>query len=248
MALSRIKDAIIYPINPPPIPELGISSGFDFELEDQAGLGHDQLMAARNQLFAMAAHQSRHRAAALSGIGRHAAAQGGYRPGQGQRAGRFAGGLEHGAHHLFWFGLHQQFRQWQPRATGHRPIGFAVSHAAPERQQGFRAQQQRPDGFAVQPRHLALDLRLAVVATLQRRSGARTRRLRAARQEHGPGHDRHGKAGRTIAQRLWLRMDRPILRGTPVSQTSAHALCAVAHRRVPVRWPRSTKTGPSRSR
>ncbi len=55
MALSQIKDAVIYPINPPPIPELGISSGFDFELEDQAGLGHDQLMQARNQLFAMAA-------------------------------------------------------------------------------------------------------------------------------------------------------------------------------------------------
>jgi hydrophobe/amphiphile efflux-1 (HAE1) family protein len=55
MALSQIKDATIYPINPPPIPELGISSGFDFELEDQAGLGHDQLMQARNQLFAMAA-------------------------------------------------------------------------------------------------------------------------------------------------------------------------------------------------
>jgi multidrug efflux pump len=55
MALSQIKDAIIYPINPPPIPELGISSGFDFELEDQAGLGHDKLMQARDQLFAMAA-------------------------------------------------------------------------------------------------------------------------------------------------------------------------------------------------
>jgi multidrug efflux pump len=55
MALSQIKDAIIYPINPPPIPELGISSGFDFELEDQAGLGHDQLMQARNQLFGLAA-------------------------------------------------------------------------------------------------------------------------------------------------------------------------------------------------
>ena len=54
MALSQIKDAIIYPINPPPIPELGISSGFDFELEDQAGLGHDQLMRARDQLFALA--------------------------------------------------------------------------------------------------------------------------------------------------------------------------------------------------
>ncbi len=55
MALSQIKDAIIYPINPPPIPELGISSGFDFELEDQAGLGHEELMHARDQLFALAA-------------------------------------------------------------------------------------------------------------------------------------------------------------------------------------------------
>ena len=54
-ALSQVKDATIYPINPPPIPELGISAGFDFELEDQAGLGHDQLMQARNQLLAMAA-------------------------------------------------------------------------------------------------------------------------------------------------------------------------------------------------
>jgi multidrug efflux pump len=55
MTLSQVKDAIIYPINPPPIPELGISSGFDFELEDQAGLGHDKLMQARDQLVAMAA-------------------------------------------------------------------------------------------------------------------------------------------------------------------------------------------------
>jgi multidrug efflux pump len=55
MALGQIKDAVIYPINPPPIPELGISSGFDFELEDQAGLGHEKLMQARDDLFALAA-------------------------------------------------------------------------------------------------------------------------------------------------------------------------------------------------
>ena len=54
-ALGQIKDATIYPINPPPIPELGISSGFDFELEDLAGQGHEKLMQARNQLIAMAA-------------------------------------------------------------------------------------------------------------------------------------------------------------------------------------------------
>jgi len=55
VALGQIKDAIIYPINPPPIPELGIAAGFDFELEDQGGLGHENLMQARDQLLALAA-------------------------------------------------------------------------------------------------------------------------------------------------------------------------------------------------
>ncbi len=45
-------------INPLPIPELGIVAGFDMELEDQGGLGHDKLMDARRQLMAMAATNS----------------------------------------------------------------------------------------------------------------------------------------------------------------------------------------------
>jgi multidrug efflux pump len=53
--LGGIPDAFIIPINPPPIPELGIVAGFDLELEDQGGLGHDKLMDARRQLMAMAA-------------------------------------------------------------------------------------------------------------------------------------------------------------------------------------------------
>ena len=51
---AQIKDASVFPINPPPIPELGTASGFDLELEDRAGLGHAALMAARNQLLGMA--------------------------------------------------------------------------------------------------------------------------------------------------------------------------------------------------
>jgi len=54
-AFSQIKDAIIYPVNLPPIPELGTSSGFDLMLEDQSGLGHDKLMKARDQLMALVA-------------------------------------------------------------------------------------------------------------------------------------------------------------------------------------------------
>jgi multidrug efflux pump len=52
---ASIKDAIIYPLNPPAIAELGNSTGFDFELQDLGGLGHEKLMEARNQLLGMAA-------------------------------------------------------------------------------------------------------------------------------------------------------------------------------------------------
>jgi multidrug efflux pump len=47
-------DAIIIPVNPPPIRELGTAAGFDLELEDRGGLGHDALIQARNQLLASA--------------------------------------------------------------------------------------------------------------------------------------------------------------------------------------------------
>src|SRR6267143_1252098 len=54
---ASYKDATIIPVNPPPIRGLGTSSGFDFELEDRGGLGHDKLMQARNQLLALAAQE-----------------------------------------------------------------------------------------------------------------------------------------------------------------------------------------------
>ena len=53
-ALSGIRDAFIYPLNPPPIPELGAASGFSFRLQDRGGQGHQALVNARNQLLGMA--------------------------------------------------------------------------------------------------------------------------------------------------------------------------------------------------
>lgn len=50
-AFSQIKDAMAFAFFPPPIQELGNASGFDFHLVDRAGLGHDALMNARNQLL-----------------------------------------------------------------------------------------------------------------------------------------------------------------------------------------------------
>jgi len=54
-ALMRIRDAFIFPLSPPPIPELGHASGFSFRLQDRAGNGHEALVAARNQMLGMAA-------------------------------------------------------------------------------------------------------------------------------------------------------------------------------------------------
>jgi multidrug efflux pump len=52
-ALMGVRDAFIFPLSPPPIPELGQASGFNFRLQDRAGLGHDALVAARNQLLGL---------------------------------------------------------------------------------------------------------------------------------------------------------------------------------------------------
>ena len=54
MALSGLKDAVAYAILPPPVDGLGTSSGFEFRLQDRAGVGHAALMKARSELLAAA--------------------------------------------------------------------------------------------------------------------------------------------------------------------------------------------------
>jgi len=55
---STIKDGLVFAFNLPAIVELGTASGFDFQLIDQANLGHDKLTQARNQLLGMVAQHS----------------------------------------------------------------------------------------------------------------------------------------------------------------------------------------------
>ncbi len=54
-AFMQIRDAMVYPIVPPSVSELGNSSGFDIQMEDRGNLGHDGLIQARNMLLGMAA-------------------------------------------------------------------------------------------------------------------------------------------------------------------------------------------------
>ena len=52
---SKIRNARVFAFPPPAVLELGRAGGFDFELQDRGGLGHEALMAARNQLLGLAA-------------------------------------------------------------------------------------------------------------------------------------------------------------------------------------------------
>ncbi|MDP1654207.1 MAG: efflux RND transporter permease subunit [Rhodocyclaceae bacterium] len=53
MAFFRIKQAMIFAINVPPIPELAAVGGFDMRLQDRAGLGREKLLEARNMALGL---------------------------------------------------------------------------------------------------------------------------------------------------------------------------------------------------
>ncbi|WP_010184887.1 efflux RND transporter permease subunit [Sphingomonas sp. PAMC 26605] len=53
-AFSKYGDGLIFAVIPPAVQELGNATGFDLQLVDEGGLGHDRLLAARNQLLGMA--------------------------------------------------------------------------------------------------------------------------------------------------------------------------------------------------
>ncbi len=58
-AFSRIRAALVFAFPPPAVVELGTAKGVDFQLLDRGGLGHEQLMAARDQFLGMAAQDKR---------------------------------------------------------------------------------------------------------------------------------------------------------------------------------------------
>ncbi len=53
-AMSQVKDAMIFAFYPPPIIDLGTASGFDLQLIDYVGAGHETLMDARNKILSQA--------------------------------------------------------------------------------------------------------------------------------------------------------------------------------------------------
>ncbi len=58
-AFQQIREAMVFAFVPPAVIELGTASGFNVQLQDRAGLGHEALVAARNRFLALAAQDPR---------------------------------------------------------------------------------------------------------------------------------------------------------------------------------------------
>lgn len=54
IGLGGLRDSYMYLLSPPPIPELGISSGFEFRLQDRGGHTYEELVQARDNMIARA--------------------------------------------------------------------------------------------------------------------------------------------------------------------------------------------------
>lgn len=68
MRFSQIRNAMVFAFTPPSVIELGNAKGFDFQLLDRSGLGHEALMNARNQAVGMAAQDPRLRSVRPNGM------------------------------------------------------------------------------------------------------------------------------------------------------------------------------------
>ncbi len=58
-AFQQIREALVFAFVPPAVIELGTASGFNVQLQDRAGLGHEALVAARDQFLGLAAQDPR---------------------------------------------------------------------------------------------------------------------------------------------------------------------------------------------
>ncbi|MDQ8023248.1 MAG: efflux RND transporter permease subunit [Moraxellaceae bacterium] len=58
-AFSKLRDGLAFAFVPPAVIELGTSNGFEVQLQDRGGLGHEALIAARNQFLGLASQDKR---------------------------------------------------------------------------------------------------------------------------------------------------------------------------------------------
>ena len=233
-ALAGVRDAFIFALVPPAIPELGTATGFSFRLQDRGGNGHAALLAARNQLLGMAAQSK-----VLAGVrpdGLEDAPQllHRHRPRPRQRARRLVRQHQRRAVDLARLGLRQRLPERRPAAARHRPGRRARPHAARRPAAAQRRQQPGQAGADGGAGDDALDHRADPDHPLQRLPDDADLGRRRAGLLDRRRDERDGAPRRPAARRLRLRVDRPVARGAPVGRDGADPARVLDARRLPL--------------
>jgi hypothetical protein len=192
--LAGLTEGFALAVNPPPIPGLGTTGGFEMYLQNR-GAGDQQATSQAVQAFMTAA-----RAAARAGRRQHhlprrdAAALRRPRSQQGRGAGRVGAGRVPDHAGLLRLADRRAVHPVQPRLVG----GAAGRRGLPRRprrlREGLRARTQRHDGAAVGADQRALRRRAQAAGALQRLPG-------------GEGH-RQRRRPATARARRWRRWRR----------------------------------------
>ncbi|MFK4570674.1 hydrophobe/amphiphile efflux-1 (HAE1) family protein [Bradyrhizobium ottawaense] len=168
---ASIRDAKISALQPPPIDNLGNSSGFSFRLQDRGQKGYPALMRAADQLIAEANASSVLQKVYVEGLPEAGSGQSHDRPREGRRLRRHLRG--HQQHDLdqSWLELHQRLPEPRPhaarRGAGRRPR----PHADRGHSQLQRQEQPRPVGAVLVLRHGGMGARPDPDRRLQLLSG-----------------------------------------------------------------------------
>ena len=247
-ALSKLRDAFIFALVPPAIPELGTATGFAFRLEDRGGNGHAALLAARNQMLGMAAQSK-----VLAGVRPDGLEDAPQLELQIDRDRANALGVTFdNINAVLSTALGSDYVNDFPNAG--RLQRVVVQADAPYRMQADDllalnvAQRPRPARADVGAGDDALGDRADPDDPLQRLSGDAHRRRRGARLFDRRRHERDGAARLATAAGLRLRMDRAVARGAPLGLDRDDPARLLDAGRVPVPRRRSTRAGRFRSR
>jgi multidrug efflux pump len=229
---SQIKDAMVFAFAPPAVLELGNASGFDLQLQDIGGVGHDALMAARNQMLGMAS-----KSPVLVGVrpnGQEDTPQ--YKITVDQQkaiALGLRGGREQGAEHRVGSSYVNDFVD-RGRVKKVYLQGSAESRMTPEDLNKWFV--RNADGQMVPFSAFATGQWIYASPRLERYNGLPSTEIsvRRRRASLGRGHEGNRKAGGATAAGYRLRVDRPVDRGTRLRLADHAAVCDLDPDRVPV--------------
>ena len=232
--LASIRDAKISALQPPPIDNLGNSSGFSFRLQDRGQKGFAALNAAADQLIAEANAGDDPAESLCRGSAAGAADQPHDRSRKGRRIRRHLRGHQQYDLDQSRLQLRQRFSQPRPDAARDRAGRSRQPDERRRNSQLQRQEQPRPAGAVLRFRLGRMVEGPDADRGLQLLSGGAHQRRGQARLYLRRRHRRDGTARRQTAARLRLRLDRAVAAGKAVGLAGAIAARPVGAGGVPV--------------